>query len=646
MQLFSFLLITFTYSAGIVTSLYSGVQYTFNDRPSEKALDQIIQGLTRTNKIKQNIFKPSSSSSKSFYGYSKPLHIKYLRRQQRKESDNRRNSDELIDYLLGQKNNDEGDEFGDFNDSQMEQFLQDQQEKLNSSIIQSAKRRGKYRIIMSPEAAKRFLTEGGDEDGSEESEEYGNGNGNGDWGFPREKEESVTSGNFEVIKKSPYSFLDIGGYENIKQELLQTVSLLTNFEKYAAYNVRVPKGLILEGPPGNGKTLLAKGLSGQINASFIAVSGSQFQEKYVGVGASRIRELFRIARKNRPCIVFIDEIDAIGRKRSDGESSSSERDSTLNELLVALDGFKNSNGVFLIGATNRYDLLDAALTRPGRIDKKIYLGNPDTETRRAIVDLHIKGKPFDSDVLNTKMIVTMTKGMSGAQVENVLNEAMLNALRMNRTAMVLKDIELGISKMTVGWQPVEHEFTEEMLQRICVHEMGHFLLGLIAKNHPPVEKVMINLFSPRSPGYTTFEPGKNVNIYTKNELTDHLMILLGGRIAEELIYSNCITTGASNDLKEASDMAHNMVEMYAMSSAKPGSVYISHLSEKSKEAIDDEVIGHLEEAAKRAYYNLAECKDLLLETADMLMHERILLPKQVLQLIKNDYSHLNDLFSG
>jgi len=437
------------------------------------------------------------------------------------------------------------------------------------------------------------------------------------------------SDNFEVLDDSGYTFNDIGGYDSVKIELQQCVDLLKNSTKYAKYNVRVPKGLILEGPPGNGKTLIAKALAGEAKVGFLAVSGSEFQEKYVGVGASRIRELFRLAKKNAPCIIFIDEIDALGRKRSsDGESSSNERDSTLNELLVSLDGFKNITGVFVVGATNRVDLLDPALMRPGRIDKKIYINNPDEKTRASIIDIHIKGKPTDLSVVKEDMI-ELTNGLSGAQIENLLNEAMLNALRDNRELFTNVDIDVVMNKMMVGWQPTEHKFTNDIIDHIAVHELGHAVVGMMAKNHANVSKIIINLSSPKSPAYTVFKSSFG-SIHTRESLFEHLMILLGGRIAEEVIYDFSITTGAINDFEEALKLAERMVLYYGMGK---NAIYPT-MSDKYKEMIDEEVFMLINDAYKTASIILRKNRRVLLEGADILKQRKIMLPEELEALMQ------------
>lgn len=446
------------------------------------------------------------------------------------------------------------------------------------------------------------------------------------------------SENFEVITKSPYNFSDVGGYDNIKRELNQCVDLLLNYTKYSGYNVRVPKGLIFEGPPGNGKTLLAKALSGEAKTGFIAVSGSQFQEKYVGVGSSRIRELFELAKKNIPCIVFIDEIDAVGRKRSgDGETSGSERDNTLNELLVALDGFKNTSGVFIIGATNRVDLLDEALIRPGRIDKRIYIGNPDDKTRRAILNIHIKGKPFDNSI-NIENLVESTHGLSGAELENLLNEAMLTALRQNRDKFTNVDIDEVLNKMMVGWQPNEHQFTSDIIDHIAIHELGHAVVGLLSKHHAKMTKVVINLSAPKSPAYTIFESSTS-NILTREALFEHLMILLSGRIAEEVVYGVSVTTGAINDFEEALKLAERMICYYGMGE---DAIYPS-MSEKYKEKIDSEVAKLIKDAYAYSDFLIRNAKPLILEGSDVLKKQKVMKSEELLQLMKEKYNYIFEL---
>ena len=446
------------------------------------------------------------------------------------------------------------------------------------------------------------------------------------------------SENFEVINKSPYNFSHIGGYDNVKQELDQCVDIISNYTKYAKFNVRTPKGLIFEGPPGNGKTLFAKALAGEAQTNFIAVSGSEFQEKYVGVGSSRIRELFKLAKENVPCIIFIDEIDAVGRKRStEGELSASERDSTLNELLVALDGFKNTNGIFLIGATNRADLLDPALIRPGRVDKRIFIGNPDEKTRRSILNIHLTGKPVEPNIMIDD-IVEQSNGLSGAQIENLVNEAMLNALKNNREAIASADIEEILNKMMVGWQPTEHQFTTDIIDHIAIHELGHAVVGLLSKHHSKMTKVIINLSAPKSPAYTVFE-NTHSNILTREALFEHLMILLAGRIAEEVFYDVSVTTGAINDFEEALKLAEKMIVYYGMGKH----VIYPSMSEKYKEMIDIEVAGLINDAYGYAEFLIRNSKDFIFEGAEILKKEKLLKAEQLIELMNDKYKSVLSL---
>ena len=438
---------------------------------------------------------------------------------------------------------------------------------------------------------------------------------------PYRKKSNERSENFEISNDFSVTFKDVGGYEDIKEEMLQCVDMLKNYQKYKSYNVRVPNGLILEGPPGNGKTLLAKSLAGEVRVNFIAISGSQFQEKYVGVGSSRVRELFKLASKNTPCIIFIDEIDALGRTRSsDGESSTSERDNTLNELLVGLDGFKETPGVFLIGATNRIDLLDPALVRPGRIDKSIFVGPPNTKTREFIINIHLRGKPYNKDSISRKELIEITRGLSGAEIENLLNEAMLMALRNNRKKFLYEDIDNVINRMLAGWQSSTHEFTEDMINHISVHEFGHVLVGLLCDNHSKIKKVTINPNSPKSPAYTLFEK-EDATIYTKQSLFEHLMILLAGRIAENEIYgSSFVSTGASNDFKEATQLAEQMIMYYGMGN---NTIYPS-LSETYREMIDNDVFILINDAYHKSSMLVSRYKLFILKGSEILKMKKVI----------------------
>ena len=506
---------------------------------------------------------------------------------------------------------------------------------LNDTRSENASRRGgNLRIIIGPNGArsvqdfndvfgKLFNTQNNEDDEEEETFET----------YKRKR--SKKSENFEVITKFPYTFNDIGGYDTVKEELQQCVDILSNYTKYARFNIRIPRGIIFEGPPGTGKTMIAKALAGEAKIPFIAVSGSQFQDKYVGVGSSRIRELFSLAKENAPIIIFIDEIDALGRTRSNGgETAGAERDNTLNELLVAMDGFKNTSGIFVIGATNRADLLDPALLRPGRIDKRIFIGIPDAKTREAILRIHTKGKPYCAKI-SLSDLVDMTAGLSGAQIENIMNEAMINALRYNREIISSEDIELIMNKMMVGWQPIQHQFTTDMIDQIAVHEMGHAVLGLLSKHHAKVTKVVINLSAPKSPAYTVFEPYASP-LYKREALFEHLTILLGGRIAEEVFYNVSITTGAINDFEEALKLAEKMVLYYGMGEH----IIYPNNSEKYKTMIDDEVSKLIQSAYDEARFILEQSKEFMQEAAEILKRDQIIRIDALETLMHRKFKHL------
>jgi cell division protease FtsH len=448
---------------------------------------------------------------------------------------------------------------------------------------------------------------------------------------------NTKSENFEVVSMKGFNFTSVGGYDNIKEELYQCLDLLTNSTKYAKYNVRIPKGIIMEGPPGNGKTMLAKAFAGEAGANFIAVSGAEFADKYVGVGPARMRELFKLARDNIPCIVFIDEIDAVGRKRSSGDSSASERDNTLNELLVQVDGFKTTPGILIMGATNRIDLLDSALLRDGRIDKKIFVNMPDEKTRKAILDIHIRGKPYTSDV-NMEDLVEQTSGFSGAQLENMLNEAMLRALRENREEFSQKDVEYVLQKMSMGWQPSEHTLSEELVMQIAIHEMGHATVGMLARHYANVSKVVINLSSPRTPGITSFDVKSDTSLLpSRNALYEYLMVIMGGRVAELVFYGDMVSTGAAHDIEEIKHLAENWVLKYGMGDQ----IMYPVLSEECRREVDDEVLNLIQTAERATIAVVHECHDFIVECAEQLVQNKVLKGAKLYELLfSNKYAEL------
>jgi cell division protease FtsH len=581
--------------------------------PISKYNEQYIKRLSR-NSTDDDINKPKNHRKK--YPLSKLNREKHLKRL------NSKNITEQLNEILNLDDEDD-DLFDDEIDDDLAELYNMATKNRNNSNS------GGFRIVIHNNGLG--FTYNGNEDQDDDDKP--------DRSYSRSKSnKKIKSENFEVINKSPVNFTDIGGYDNIKQELEQCIDILSNYTKYSNYNVRVPKGLIFEGPPGNGKTLFAKALAGEAKTNFIAVSGSEFQEKYVGVGSSRIRELFKLAKDNVPCIVFIDEIDAVGRKRStEGELSTSERDNTLNELLVALDGFKNTTGVFLIGATNRADLLDPALIRPGRVDKRIFIGNPDAKTRNAILNIHLKGKPIENDI-NIEDIIEQSNGLSGAQIENLLNEAMLNSLRMNRHSISTFDIDEVLNKMMVGWQPTEHQFTTDIIDHIAIHELGHAIVGLLSKHHSKMTKVVINLSAPNSPAYTIFENTAS-NILTREALFEHLMILLSGRVAEEVFYDVSVTTGAINDFEEALKLAQRMVVYYGMGKK----VIYPSMSEKYKEMIDEEVANLINDAYGYAEFIVRNSKDLIYEGAENLKKNKVLKAETLIELMNRKYKSVFSL---
>ena len=432
----------------------------------------------------------------------------------------------------------------------------------------------------------------------------GGGGARGAMNFGRNK---VRATNKEDIK---VRFSDVAGAEEEKQELVEVVEFLKDPKRFTKLGARIPAGVLLEGPPGTGKTLLAKAVAGEAGVPFFSISGSDFVEMFVGVGASRVRSLFEDAKKAAPAIIFIDEIDAVGRQRGVGlGGGNDEREQTLNQLLIEMDGFEGNEGIIVIAATNRSDVLDPALLRPGRFDRKVLVGRPDVKGREAILRVHAKNKPLAKDV-DLKLVAQQTPGFVGADLENVLNEAALVAARRNKKVIDASDIDEAEDRVIAGPSKKDRTVSQKEREMVAYHEAGHTIVGLVLSNARVVHKVTI-VPRGRAGGYMIALPKEDQMLLSKEDMKEQLAGLMGGRVAEEIIF-NVQTTGASNDFEQATQMARAMVTEYGMSE-KLGPVQYEgnhamfgaqttqkFISEQTAYEIDEEVRSLLNEARNKA----------------------------------------------
>jgi len=453
------------------------------------------------------------------------------------------------------------------------------------------------------------------------------GNSKG-FGFGKSKAKLVVSSNVR--------FKDVAGADEEKQELTEIVEFLKNPHRFTQLGARIPKGVLLVGPPGTGKTLLAKAVAGESKVPFFSISGSDFVELYVGVGASRVRDLFDTAKANAPCIVFIDEIDAVGRQRGAGlGGGNDEREQTLNQLLVEMDGFESNSGIIVLAATNRADVLDPALTRPGRFDRQVYVHLPDVKGREEIIKVHAKNKPFSDDVDFTR-IARLTSGLAGADIENLLNEAALLTARDGRYKITMVDIQEGLNKVLMGPKKLSRVIKEEDKRITAIHEAGHAIVAQSLVNCDDVQEISI---IPRghAGGYTLTYDEQDRSHMTRRKLLDTITMMLGGRAAEEIMLED-ITTGASNDIERATKIAHKMVAEWGMtetvgliSYGDGGEIFVgrdyqkqSPYSEELANIIDKEVKKIVDSTHKKALEILENKKDVLTKV------EKILLDKETI----------------
>jgi len=438
----------------------------------------------------------------------------------------------------------------------------------------------------------------------------------------------------QMVKNSDKKFKDVAGLEEEKEDLAEIVDFLKDPKKYTELGARIPKGVLLVGPPGTGKTLMAKAIAGEAGVPFFSISGSDFVEMFVGVGASRVRDLFDQAKKNHPCIVFIDEIDAVARRRGSGMGGGhDEREQTLNQLLVEMDGFGVNEGIIVMAATNRVDILDPAILRPGRFDRKIGVSRPDVRAREEILGVHARKKPLSEDV-DLKRVAQTTAGFTGADLENLMNESAIRAAKEDRRFITQEDIDKSFVKVGIGAEKKSKLISDKDKKITAYHESGHAILFHLLPDVGPVHTISIIPTGVGAAGYTMPLPENDHMFMTKSEMEQHIMVSMGGRIAEELIFGD-ITTGASQDIKQATGIAHDMVTKYGMSDkigcincGDEDEVFIGRdfgrthgFSDHLAQLIDEEEHRIIDECYAKAKSLITEHRDILEACAQRLLEK-------------------------
>ncbi len=459
----------------------------------------------------------------------------------------------------------------------------------------------------------------------------------------------------QMEPQTQVTFGDVAGIDQAKLELNEVVDFLKNADRFTAVGAKIPKGVLLVGPPGTGKTLLARAVAGEAGVPFFSISGSEFVEMFVGVGASRVRDLFEQAKTNAPCIVFIDEIDAVGRQRGAGlGGGNDEREQTLNQLLTEMDGFEGNTGIIIIAATNRPDVLDAALLRPGRFDRQIVVDRPDYGGRVEILTVHARGKTLSKDV-DLERIARRTPGFTGADLSNLLNEAAILAARRNLTEISMDEINDAIDRVLAGPEKKDRVMSEKRKQLVAYHEAGHALVGALMPDYDPVQKISI-IPRGRAGGLTWFTPSEDrmdSGLYSRAYLENQMSVALGGRIAEEIIFGEEeVTTGASGDLQQVARVARQMVTRFGMSEKlgpvalgrQQGNMFLGRdimserdFSEETASTIDEEVRKLVDTAYDRAKKVLEENKHILDQLADMLVEKETVDAEELQEVLaRND----------